>query len=62
MRAPLLLLHGAMDADRGEIALVEQPVELLRARDRLDENDDLYGCLEFSGFTLKARPRHQKLS
>ncbi|GIX64986.1 membrane transporter protein, putative [Babesia caballi] len=40
-RNALRLLQPSVNGNRGEVALVEQGVERLRARDGLDENDDL---------------------
>jgi len=38
---PLLLLHRRVDGDRGKVALLQQLVELHRARDRLHKDDHL---------------------
>lgn len=40
-REPLVLLHPAVDARRGEVALAQEAVELLGSRDRADKDDDL---------------------
>ena len=42
----LLLLQARVDADGREVALAQQPVELCRTADRLDEDADLWfvGC------------------
>lgn len=40
---PLLLREATVNRDRRELALVQELVELARARDRLDKDDDLQG-------------------